>query len=159
MPQAREFPSFGGHADFNNGVEVTIPSHIVSPGSTVEVKVQPCFAPSDVFVIPEGIQSASPSYLISCDSSAGLNGEVTVTMEHHVRVSTRKEANCLVFLEADPTPGGKSVYRYREVEKSVFTPNERKGTLITGKWSSKFLRIGLRVIARLFGSKSYSHPI
>ena len=156
-PQKREFPSSGGHANFKNGVEVIVPSDIVSPGSTVEVKVQPCFAPNDVFEMPEGIQSASPSYLISCNSSAGLNGEVTITMEHHVRVSTRDEADNLVFLQADPTPGEVGVYKYWEMEKSVFTANEYKGTVTIGQWSAKLLKIGWKFITA-FRSKSNSQP-
>ena len=140
-PQECEF-STGGHTDFNNGVEVTLPSNTVRPGSTVRVKVQPSFAPSDVFVMPEGIQSASPSYLISCD---GLAGEVTVTIEYHVRVPTRD----LVFLQADPASS--NVYKYREVGRSVFMPNERKGRLTTGQWSAKFLKIGVKFIKTWFG--------
>ena len=143
-PQEREFPSTGGHADFNNGVEVTVSAKAVPPESTVGVKVQPGFASSDVFVMPEGIQSVSPSYLISSDSSAGLNGEVTVIMEHHVRVSTREEADDLRFLQADPTPDERSVYKYSEVSegRSEFNPGESKGRLTTRRWSMKFLRIG-----------------
>ena len=149
-PQKREFPSTGGHVDFNNGVEVTVPSNAVLPESTVEITVQPCFAPSDVFVMPKGIQSASPSYLISCYSSTGLNREVTVTIEHHVRDSTREE---IVFLQADPTPGEEGVYKYWEVDKSVFTPSEYKGRLDIGQWSAKLLKIGLKFITGLFGSE------
>ena len=144
-PQEREFPSTGGHADFNNGVEVTVPPHTVPTGSTSGVKVHPGFAPSDVFVMPEGIQSASPSYLISCEGSAGQ--EVTVTMEHHVGVSTREEADDLLFLQADPTPSEGCVYKYREVSegRSEFTPGENTGRLTTRHLSQKFLKIGSKV--------------
>ena len=106
--------------------------------------MQPGFAPSDVFVMPEGIQSASPSYLISSDCSAGLNGEITVTMEHHVRESTREEADDLLFLQADPIPVKGSVYRYRNMSegRSEFTPGENKGRLSTRHLSERFLKIG-----------------
>ena len=146
-PQEREFPSTGGHADFNNGVEVTVPAKAVPPESTVGVKVQPGFAPSDVFVMPEGIQSASPSYLISNDGSADRNGEATVTMEHHVRVSTREEADNLIFLQADPTPREGRVYKYQQVSegRSEFTPGENKGRLTTRHLSQRFLKIGSKV--------------
>ena len=148
-PQEREFTSSGDHADFDNGVEVTVPPHIVPPGSTVRVKVQPSFAPSDVFVMPEGIQSASPSYFISSDSSADLNGEITVTMEHHVRVSTREEADDLLFLCAHSSPkrsGSQYLYKYQEVSegRSEFTPGENKGRLTTTRQlSNEFLKIGI----------------
>ena len=153
-PQNREFPSTGDHADFKNGVEVTVPAKAVPTGSTFRVKVQPGFAPSDVFVMPEGIQSASPSYLISSDSSDGLNREATVTMEYHVRVSTREEADDLIFLQADPTPSEGRVYKYREVSdgRSEFTPGENRGRLTTRHFSSRFLIIGSKVKKR-FTSK------
>ena len=110
----------------------------------MRVKVQPGFAPSDVFVMPEGIQSASPSYLISSDSSTDLNGEATVTMEHHVSVSTREEADDLLFLQADPTPSEERVYKYQKVSegRSEFTPGENKGRLTTRCPSERFLKIG-----------------
>ena len=109
----------------------------------MRVKVQPGFASSHVFVMPEGIQSASPSYLISSDSSADLNREATVTMEHHVRVSTR-EADDLCFLQADPTLSEERVYKYQKVSegRSEFTPGENKGRLTTRCLSERFLKIG-----------------
>ena len=142
--QEREFSSAGGHADFSNGVEVTVPVKAVSPESIVRVKVHPGFAPSDVFVMPEGIQSASPSYLISSNSSTDLNREATVTMEHHVRVSTREEADDLCFLQAEPTPS-EGCYKYQEVSKgrSVFTPGENHGRLTSRCLSEGFLKVGL----------------
>ncbi len=65
MPQEKEFTSSGGHADFDNGVQVTVSANAVPAGTSVSIKVQPSLASNDVFVMPEGIQSASPSYLIS----------------------------------------------------------------------------------------------
>ena len=108
--------------------------------------MQPGFAPSNVFVMPEDIQSASPSYLISSDGLDGLNGEATVTMEHHVRVSTREEADDLIFLQADPTPSEGHVYKYCEVleGRSEFNPGESNGRLTTRRWSMTFLKIGSR---------------
>ena len=122
-----------------------------SPDSNVTVKVQPSFASRDVFVMPEGINSVSPSYLISCESA---NREVTVIMEHHVRVSTKEEANDLIFLQADPTPEEGHVYKYQKVPegRSEFTPGEIKGKLTTKKFSKKFYRIGSK-IKRWFGSE------
>ena len=148
-PQEREFTSSQGHADFDNGIEVTVPPHAVPPGSTVRVKVQPSFAPKDVFVMPEGIQSASPSYLISSDSLLSLNGEITVTMEHHMTVPTREEADGLLFLYAHSSPkrsGSQYLYEYKEVSegRSEFTPGENKGRLTTSQQlSNEFIKIGI----------------
>ena len=143
-PKEETFTSSGGHADFDNGVQVSVPAHAVPQGSTVGVKVQPGFAPSDVNVMPEGIQSASPSYLISSD---GLKGEVTVTMEHHVKVSTREEADDLVFLQADSHPTQSGVYQYREVSdgRSEFTPGGNKGRVRLKSLRKKFIKVGKKI--------------
>ncbi len=143
-PQKKEFTSSGGHADFDNGVEVAVPANAVPPGTSVCIKVQPSLAPNDVFVMPEGIQSASPSYFISGE---GLNGEVTLSMEHHVRVSTQEESDDLIFLQADSSPkrsGSKSVYEYQEVPQglSEFTLGGNKGTLTMFTRLKKFFKIG-----------------
>ncbi|XP_064385034.1 uncharacterized protein LOC135333939 isoform X4 [Halichondria panicea] len=145
-PQEKEFTSSGGYADFDNGVEVTVPANAVPAGTSVSIKVQPSLAPKDVFVMPEGIQSASPSYLIFGE---GLNGEVTLSMEHHVRVSTQQEADDLLFLQADSSPkrcGSKSVYEYREVleGRSEFTPGGDTGGLTLGTRLKNFFKIGRR---------------
>ena len=143
-PQKKEFTSSGGHTDFDNGVEVAVPANAVPPGTSVCIKVQPSLAPNDVFVMPEGIQSASPSYFISGE---GLNGEVTLSMEHHVRVSTQEESDDLIFLQADSSPkrsSSKSVYEYQEVPqgRSEFTPGGNKGTLTMVTRLKKFFKIG-----------------
>ena len=146
-PQEKEFTSSGGHADFDNGVEVTVPANAVPAGTSVGIKVQPSLAPRDVFMMPEGIQSASPSYLISGE---GLNGEVTLSMEHHVRVSTQQEADDLLFLQADSSPkrsGSHSVYEYQVSEgRSKFTPGGNTGRLTLGTRLKNFFKIGQRRI-------------
>ena len=145
-PKEERFTSSGGHADYNNGVKITVPSHAVPPGSTVGVKVQPAFAPSDVIVMPEGIQSASPSYLISSDGSDDLKGEVTVTMEHHVKVSTI-EAKNLIFLEADAHPSQSGVYEYQEVSegRSEFTSGGNSGRVRLYSLRKKFIKVGKKI--------------
>ncbi len=143
-PQEKEFTSSGGYADFDNGVEVTFPANAVPAGTSVGIKVQPSLAPNDVFVMPKDIQSASPSYLISGE---GLNGEVTLSIEHHVRVSTQQEADDLLFLQADSSPkrsGSKSIYEWQKVPegRSEFTPGGNKGTLTMVTRLKKFFKIG-----------------
>ena len=145
-PQEKEFTSSGGHADFENGVKVTVPANAVPAGIAVGIMVQPSLAPKDVFVMPEGIQSASPSYLISGDDLNKDTG-VTLSMEHHVLVSTQEEADDLLFLQADSSPkrsGSKSVYEYREVPqgRSEFIPGENKGRLMLITQLKKFFKIG-----------------
>ena len=152
-PQEKEFTSTGGHADFENGVEVTIQPDAITSGSKLEMTVQPSFAPSDVFLMPEGVQSASPTYLISRKGSANLTKEVTVTVEHHTKVSTREEAQDLLFLQANSSPkrsGSGHVYEYQEIAagngRSEFIAGENKGRLTARlrRLSKKFLKVGLR---------------
>ncbi len=145
-PQEKEFTSSGGHADFDNGVQVTVLANAVPAGTSVSIKVQPSLAPKDVFVMPEGIQSASLSYLISGE---GLNREMTLSMEHHVRVSTQQEADDLLFLQADSSPkrsGSHSVYEYQEIPKgrSEFSPGGNTGRLTLGTRLKNFFKIGQR---------------
>ena len=147
-PQEKVLSSSGGHVDFDNGVEITVPPRAVPLGTTVSVKVQPSFAPKDVFVMPQGIHSASPSYLIT--SGSKLDGDVTLTLEHHVRVSTDDDANDLLFLQADTTPkmsDSASVYEYREVPeaRTEFLPRETTGRLTTRRLSDKFVKVGRRI--------------
>ena len=148
-PQEKKFTSSGGHASYDNGIEVSVPSNAVPPGSTVSIKVQPSLAPKDVFIMPEGIQSASP-YLISPDSPTSLNRAMTITMEHHVRVTTRKEADNLVFLQADSSPKRSAsgcVYQYQEVKEGrpEFIPGDCRGRLTVKRFFRKFLKVGTKI--------------
>ena len=158
-PEERQFTFSGGKADLKNGVEITVPPHSIPVGSAIKIKVQPSFAPSDVFVMPEGVQSASPAYFISCEGSTNLDCGVTVTMEHHVRVSTSEEAANLVFLQADPLPkqsdSGSSVYEYHEVSDGVseFTSGKSNGKLTVKSLLRKFFKVGFRVIVSESGGR------
>ena len=145
-PQEKEISSSGGHIDFDVGVEITVPPHAVPPGTTATVKVQPSFAPKDVFVMPQGIQSASPSYLITgCGSEFKVNGDVTLTLEHHVNVTAD---DSLMFLQADAAPiicNSTNVYEYKEVpeSKAEIVHGENKVKLTTSQLSTKFYKVGL----------------
>ena len=148
-PQEREFTSSGGHESYDNGVEVTVPPDTIPVGSTAKINVQPSLATRDVFVMPADIQSASPSYLIFQKGHINPDKEVTVTMEHHVKVTTREEADSLLFLQAEASPRRSAsgfTYQYEEVKegRSEFTPGENKGKLTTKCPSKRFFKIGLR---------------
>ncbi len=126
-------------------VTVSVTASAMSAEATGLVSVQPCLAPKSVFVLPEGVVSASPSYLIS---GKGISGEVILEMEHHVQVSSREEADKLSFFEAELSPTRSSdsepVYRYKEVPKdrTEFTPGENKGRLKLVTRLMKFFKIG-----------------
>ena len=64
-----------------------------------------------------------------------------------MKVSTSKEAEDLVFLQADSTPDRRKVYQFEEVKegKMDFTQGENKGRLTIKSFSGpKFFRIGFR---------------
>ena len=149
-PKEKVFSSSGGHVDFDNGVEITVPPRAVPLETTITVKVQPSFAPSDVFVMPQGIHSASPNYLITRSGST-LNRDVTLTFKHHVKVRNEEDANDLTFLHADSSPSRSdsqlSVYEYKEVPeaKAEFLPGENTGKLTTRRFSNKFVKVGRRI--------------
>ncbi len=152
-PVERQFNSSGEHADFNNGVEVIVPAGAVSSSDwdTVNITVQPSFVDQHVFVLPEGIVSASPSYLITME---GMTGNVTVIIEAHVSITSREDADNLCFLEADSSPtrsGDRSVYKYSEVPKNntEFSPGKNKGRLtlsVAVIRIKKFFKIGRKGI-------------
>ena len=111
--------------------------------------------------MPQGIRSASSSYLIT-KSGSKLDGDVTLTLEHHVKVRTDDDAGDLLFLQADTTPqtsDSASVYEYEEVPeaRTESLPGENTGKLTTRRLSDKFLKVG-RKIKKCFKSETrYLH--
>ena len=145
-PQEKEFISSGGHADFDNGVEITVPPDVL-PGSIVKITVQSSIAPCYDFKLPSDLSSASPAYLISIEGTTSPDGEITIVMEHHVKLTTKEEADDLVFLQADSTPVRKHIYEFEKVKegRSEFTPGENKGKLTIKPFPGpKFFKIGFR---------------
>ena len=128
--------SSGKQIDFENGLTITVPTGVVAPGTSESFKAQASFAPEDVYVLPEGIKSASPAYLIS-KTGQDLNGEVTMTIAHHVKVATAEDAKQLTILCAESsseTRGSKKIYKFQELtsdNKAHFVTGERHGKLST----------------------------
>ena len=141
MASKKDVTSEGLSINFGNGVQVTIPKGVVPPNTAVTFKSQPAFASKDVFVLPAGIEAASPTYLLS-SSSGTLNGDVTLTIEHFVKLTTETEAKNLVFLVSDSKSTEDSIYHFREVDSGhpVFKPGERVGTISTNHFS--FWKVG-----------------
>ena len=140
----KDVTSEGTEINFDNGVKVQVPKGTVPPNMTVAFHSQPAFAPEDVFVLPPNIQAASPTYLLS-SSSESLNGDVILTVEHHMKVQTEEDAADLVFLVADSKPT-KGSYHFREVESGhpLFKPGERVGTISTNHFS--FWTVGKKIV-------------
>ena len=54
--QVKDISSNTEQYDFDNGVELTVPSCALRPDSVCSVSVQPGFAPEDVFELPKGVR-------------------------------------------------------------------------------------------------------
>ena len=135
--------SKGSSIDFGNGVEVIVPDGVVSPNTSITLKAQPAFASKDVFVLPSNIEAASPTYLVS-SSSEKLNGPMTLTMEHFVKVRSEDDAGNLVFLSAKSDPSQDSTYHFKEVESGYpqFKPGDNVGKISTDQLG--FWKVGKR---------------
>ena len=134
----------GSSIDFENGVRVTINEGVVPPKTSVTFKAQPAFAAKEVFVLPPGIESASPTYLLS-SSSQSLDGNMTLTMEHFVKLQTEDDAKKLVFLNADSSSSSSSsTYHFKQVQSGhpSFKPGKMEGTISTNQFG--FWKIGKR---------------
>lgn len=147
--------SNGSKIDFGNGVMVTVPRGVVPPNTSVTFKSQAAFACKDVFVLPSNIEAASPTYLLS-SSSESLNGNVTLTIEHFVKLQTEDDTKNLVFLVADSKPTEDSTYCFRVVDSGypMFKPGERVGTISTNHFS--FWKVGkkeLEAVEKMYQGK------
>ena len=140
----KDVTSEGSTINFENGVQVTVPEGVVPSDTSITFKAQPAFASGDVFSLPPNIEAASPTYLLSASSEC-LNGDVTLSIEHFVKVQTEEEAKSLVFLVADSKPIKGAVYHFREVDMGdpIFKPGKRVGTISTNHFS--FWKLGKKI--------------
>ena len=139
-----EVTSEGSSIDFENGVEVKVPEGVIPPYESISFKAQPAFASTDVFKLPDNVQAASPTYLLSSDSQ--LNGSVALTMEHFVEVRTQDDANSLVFLLAQSAPSMDSTYHFRQVHSGhpEFKRKEMVGTISMDQFG--FWKVGKKCV-------------
>ena len=109
--------------------------------------------------MPQDIRSASPSYFIT-GSNSELDGDMTLSLEHHVKLNTDDDAKDLLFLQADATPQSSdsaSVYEYKEVPdvREEFHAGENRGQLTTRQFSFKFFKVGFRKRVRKLFTGEY----
>ena len=71
-----------------------------------------------------------------------------------MKVSTREEANDLVFIQADVHPSQSGVYQYREVSegRSEFTPGRKSGRVRLKSLGKKFIKVGKKIKRWLEGT-------
>ena len=113
------------------GVEFRIPPGAVPEGESLDLSVWPCC--SGPFQLPDGYELASPMFLIS--PSFKFADEITIKMEHFVRLEDEECCDEMVFLSAPTTPQSTSDsdkepnYPCRVLGKGIFVPGWKWGKI------------------------------
>lgn len=150
------FSSTRRSIDFDNGLQIDAHPSAVAARCRQSITVQVCFAPDDIHVLPKGITSVSPAYLVS-KTGKNSTGVLTVSISHHVKVTTTEDSRKLTILYADSTPStndeSKPVYQFKEIpsERVVFAPGRHEGrTTMSLKSLSvgKFLKAGWKKLKK-----------
>lgn len=140
-PAEEQITSEGLSIDFENGLEVTVPEGSIQSETAFTLKAQPAFASEEVFVLPSGVESASPTYLLTSDSESPV-GNMTLKMDHFVKVKSEEDRVNLVFLWAKSVPSKDSKYSFQQVHTGdpQFEMNSKAGTISTNQFG--FWKVG-----------------
>lgn len=112
------------------GVTVDIPPGAVSE-QAVDGFVHPCL--SGPFKLPEGIDLASPLYLVA--PALKFTREIKFSLQHFINLKTPEECEQMTFLSAPSTPsyiGSEPMYHLREIktQKGIFTVGSQVATIL-----------------------------
>ena len=88
-----DFSSYRSHRTVNHkgrtirgeGVQLRIPPYAIERGTSLSISLQGCI--SGPFSLPEGIQLASPVFLVTCTPQYQFQRELTLTIHHFVLFS------------------------------------------------------------------------
>ena len=78
------------------GIQLKVPRNAIKKGKPVDVCLQACT--SGPFSPPDGVELVSPVYLVSCTPRCIFEREVTLIMEHFVRLQSYEQCNDVVLL-------------------------------------------------------------
>ena len=112
------------------GIFLTFPGNsLPSTEPPVEVAIQPCFSGS--FIMPDGIESMSPAYVINPNRKVVFQKDVVLKIQHYANLQTEEDCENMVFLTASSTPeyrGSNPVYVFKEITdtKGLFRPRQEK---------------------------------
>ena len=134
--------SEGGEINLKDeiGVTITIPRN--SSDKDEQVNLATGFSGS--CEIPEGMESASPAYLIKTTNEVEFNEPVDVTLQHTSNLQTAEDCKEMVILEASciTHEDSNSILSFEKIDNSSgavsFSPGERHGRLRLKKLFSWF---------------------
>jgi len=111
------------------GVTVDIPPGAVSE-QAVDGFVRPCL--SGPFQLPEGIDLASPLYLVG--PALKFTREIKFSLQHFINLKTPEDCEQMTFLSAPSTPsyiGSEPTYQLREIkiQKGIFAVGSQVATI------------------------------
>jgi hypothetical protein len=151
-PQIRETVSpEGGEICLEKRIGVSLS---ISRNSVIEDEdliIQPSF--SGPFEMPEGIESASPAYLIKTAKEVEFKKDVDVRLQHNTDLRTEEDCKAMVLLQASSTPTYKGrdpspVYEFEEIDggDGMFSPLPGRRRFGSFKWRRfrSYFRIGRR---------------
>ena len=112
------------------GASLTFPENSLPPiEPPVEVAIEPCFSGS--FIMPDGIESTSPAYVIKPNREVKFEKDIVLKIRHNANLQTEEDCENMVFLSASSTPeyrGSTPVYVFKEItdKKGLFRPGQEK---------------------------------
>ena len=78
------------------GVQLRIPPKAIKRRTSLDISLQGCI--SGPFSLPEGIQLASPVFLVKCTPQYQFQRELTLTIHHFVLLQNREQCEDMVLL-------------------------------------------------------------
>ena len=138
------------------GISLTFPENsLPSKKPPVEVAIEPCF--SGPFIMPDGIESTSPAYVIKPDQKVKFKKDIVLKIRHNANLQTEEDCENMVFLSANSTPehrGSSPIYVFKEITgtKGLFRPGQEKplGEIQLNHFS--IITTGIKLLKRI-GSK------
>ena len=138
------------------GISLTFPENsLPSKKPPVEVAIEPCF--SGPFIMPDGIESTSPAYVIKTNQKVKFEKYIVLKIQHNANLQTEEDCESMVFLSASSTPeyrGSTPVYVFKEITdtKGLFRPGQEKplGEIQLNHFS--IITTGIKLLKRI-GSK------
>ena len=99
-----DFSSYRSHRTVNHkgrtirseGVQLRIPPYAIERGTSLSISLQGCI--SGPFSLPEGIQLASPVFLVTCTPQYQFQRELTLTIHHFVLLENCEQCENMVLL-------------------------------------------------------------
>lgn len=149
-PQRQETVSpDGGEIKLEKEIGVSLSISRNSVDIDEDLIIQPSFC--GPFEMPDGIESASPAYLIKTANEVEFKKDVDVKLQHNADLRTEEDCKDMVLLQASSTPTYKGrdpspVYEFEEIDggSDTFSPLPGRRRFGSFKWRrfSSYFKIG-----------------